>query len=185
MKLGYKYTWTEISELNENWTSLANEYNGNFKKINVQSFANLNDPQLKKFELSIPFLNNHIIFITTEFKPLKISFLFEKMLRYNFLIFPEDFTDKIGKIFGLKDIEVGDLEFDKKFIIKSNNANQVKKMLTFETRRFLIENDVANFKLENIGDKSILELNIALNELDKAKMKSAIVFFKTVLQIIK
>lgn len=40
---------------------------------------------------------------------------------FRFRVTPKHLFSGIGKFFGAQDIEIGDLEFDEEFIIKTNN----------------------------------------------------------------
>jgi len=184
MALGYKYSWSDMINLIESWKDIARENSGEFKVVNVHSFANNDDPFLRRFEITIPFLDGQIFIITTEFKPLKICYTFNKVIADEFLIYEEDYADKIGKLFGATDIETGDVDFDKKFMIKCDDDGLLKKVLTFDLKKFLLENYVANFKLENANESSTLELNVAIIELDKTKMNDVIRLFKESVEII-
>ncbi|MEZ0004806.1 hypothetical protein ABH942_000149 [Flavobacterium sp. 28YEA47A] len=48
---------------------------------------------------------------------------------FQFEIYRADFTRKIEKLFGAQDVEIGYPEFDKAFIIKSNNEFKTKSLL--------------------------------------------------------
>ena len=185
MTFGYKFSWSDMEILKKTWESIAKSNNGTFKIKNVRSFANTNDPTLRKFELTIPFAGSNIVLLSTELKPLKLSYKFKNELFLEFLIYPEDFTDKIGKLFGLKEIEIGDPEFDPKFIIKGNNTGSIKKLMTLELREFLLKNYISNFKMENLEGFSTLEMNISVKELEFEAMQNVIQTFKDCITIIK
>jgi len=104
-----KYSWTEIDTLRNIWKTFADKNAGEFKIFVTKT-------NLRRFEILFPFSDNQIKFITTEFKPLKIYYTFKKSLIDEFLIYYEDFTDKIMKFFGSKKFLIDDLTFDKKFI---------------------------------------------------------------------
>jgi hypothetical protein len=48
---------------------------------------------------------------------------------FRFLITREGVLSEIAKIFGAQDIQIGDTEFDKNFMIKGNNEQLIKQML--------------------------------------------------------
>lgn len=108
MKLGFKYSWSEIDQLTDTWQKLAEENQGESKTIVI------GDGTYRRFELKIPFSEGEILFVTDECKPLKISYGFKNASGYEFLIYPEDFMDRVLKHFGQKEIITGDEEFDKK-----------------------------------------------------------------------
>lgn len=49
---------------------------------------------------------------------------------FDFKIGKEHFFTKIGKALGMKDIEFGDPEFDKKFLLKSDNEEKFRRLIT-------------------------------------------------------
>lgn len=180
MKQGYKYSWDQIENLKNIWKRLSVDHNGKFRSIKVDK-----EGSLRRFELEIPYSSGKIILKTDEFKPLKIKYIFKKNYSEHFIIYPEDFTDKIGKIFGLKEFEIGIKTFDNKFILKGNSKYLISNILTSAMRKFLINNYISNFKLENVKNKTYLELNIVLNELDKSEMNDCINIFKKCIDIIE
>lgn len=180
MKQGYKFSWTEMRILEQNWEKFSEDNGGKASSKNIRSFGNFDDPLLRKFELKIPFNEGDIVFKTDEFRPLKIYFNLKKPTKNEFLIYPEDFTDKIGKLFGLKEIEIEDEHFDPKFIIQGNNKDLIKEVLSNRLKMYLLNNHVANFKLFTEKNQSQIELNIVINELDYKEMDEALVLFKEV-----
>lgn len=65
---------------------------------------------------------------------------------FRFALHDEDFIDKLGKFFGMEDVETGYEEFDKKLIVKTNNVAKVKEVFKNEQTRKLFET-VAGFNL--------------------------------------
>ena len=57
----------------------------------------------------------------------------------NFEISREGFFSSIGKLFGMKDIEIGDPSFDKQFEIKGNSPEKIKLLLADTRIRKLCE----------------------------------------------
>jgi hypothetical protein len=135
--------------------------------------------------LKIPFENGQITFLTTEIKPLKVSYSFNRIIPNEFLIYNEDYFDKILKHFGLNELEIGDPDFDNKFIIKGNNEFLLRKILTKEWKTFLQSNYLANFKLEKVEVCSVLELNISINELEVSNLAKIAELFKDIISIIQ
>lgn len=58
---------------------------------------------------------------------------------YNFRIGKEHLFSKAGKLFGLKDIEFGDAEFDRKFLIKSDNEEKFRAFFNYKLQGQLKE----------------------------------------------
>lgn len=65
---------------------------------------------------------------------------------FRFALHDEDFIDKLGKFFGMEDVETGYEEFDKKLIVKTNDVAKVKEVFKNEQTRKLFET-VAGFNL--------------------------------------
>jgi len=173
----YKFSRSEIELLKQVWNALADNHSGKFRSIRVESYKKTADP-IRRFELIIPFETREILFLTSERKPLKVKFEFSKDIENEFLIYPEDYTDKIAKLFGLKEFETGIRNFDKRFFIKTNDKALIMNILTEEFRNYLLNNHIANFKLETIDEKSVLEFNLLINELDISEMEKLLMIFK-------
>jgi hypothetical protein len=56
-----------------------------------------------------------------------------------FKIYPEGLSGKIGKFFGMQDIQIGDSQFDEGYMIKSNNESKVKALLHSSRVKQLVE----------------------------------------------
>ena len=164
--------------LSMNWKTFAEKNLGKAETIGVGSFGNWSDPILRKFRLRIPFSKGEIVFNTSEFKPLKITYQFSKDTDLEFLIYPEDFTDKIIKLFGCNEIEIDDDEFDEHFFIKSKHEIFIRKLLTPQKRKFLLNNYISNFKIQKTNKVDILELTIVINELELSEMELVLNFMK-------
>ena len=58
---------------------------------------------------------------------------------FRFALHDEDFIDRLGKAFGMEDVETGYEEFDKKLIVKTNDVETVRKVFSDEDTRKLFE----------------------------------------------
>jgi hypothetical protein len=56
---------------------------------------------------------------------------------FEFLIQPEDFLNRIGKLFGGQDVILGYPEFDKNVLVKTNNPQRLKDLLADAATREL------------------------------------------------
>ncbi len=54
---------------------------------------------------------------------------------FRFAIFPEDFLNSLGKVFGLEDVVIGYPDFDKTLIIKTNDKERLKQIFSDESVR--------------------------------------------------
>jgi hypothetical protein len=162
----------------EHYKEIANKHNGSCKvKKTASGIGGMN--AWKVILINLPYKNGEIHFEISETSPIKIDYEFSNKLNLEFLIYPEDWLDKIGKLFGLEEHEIGIKEFDKKFIIKGSNKRFVSRILDKQTREFLLNNDaLSNCKLETIKDKSILELRAPFNQTNLTKLELTIEFIK-------
>ena len=59
---------------------------------------------------------------------------------FQFNIYEDELIFKIAKIFGFQDVKIGNEEFDKKYIIKTNNEQKLKNIFNSTTLHKKIEN---------------------------------------------
>jgi hypothetical protein len=59
---------------------------------------------------------------------------------FRFAIFPEDFLNKIGKLFGMQDVITGYREFDKEVIVQTNDPEMFKRVFAPEDIRDAFQN---------------------------------------------
>ena len=83
---------------------------------------------------------------------------------FRFVLHDEDFIDKVGKFFGMEDVQIGYPEFDKKLIVKTNNSEKVKEIFADDQTRKLFET-LGSFNMhishyDHEDKHSILELTI-------------------------
>lgn len=105
---------------------------------------------------------------------------------FRFKIQKQGLKHEIGKLFGMQDVIIGNREFDKKFLIQSNDVEKVKEVLS-DDRVYseLLKHPVVDFKIRErkIGaNKEIvlgLDLEGGITEPDK--LKKAFQPFKAVL----
>lgn len=90
---------------------------------------------------------------------------------FRFSIEKQGLKHRIGKLFGMQDVIVGHPEFDKKFLIQSNNVARVKEVLSdARVSGALLEEPVVDFEVREHkigGNKKIvlaLDLDGAITE---------------------
>ncbi len=74
---------------------------------------------------------------STTFTRMRAPFINQDGLRFK--IYREGFFSRIGKRFGMQDIEIGDDFFDSKFIIKGSNIEKIKQLLSDDDLKKMIE----------------------------------------------
>jgi len=117
--LGY----LDISLKREIYEDLSAAYTGTFKIKNTVS----ND--LTTYTLKIPYKTTEIVLTESDTKPLTVKIKLLTKTNYELSIYHEDFISKFLKLFGVKEIEIGNKSFDKKYWIKSNDSGLTKKIL--------------------------------------------------------
>ncbi len=164
--------------LNDYLKNFAKERNGTFKvKKTAPGIGGMNSWRVTI--LNLPYKNGEIHFIISQASSMKIHYIFNLNIKLDFLIYNEDWTDKIGKLLGLKEHQIGINKFDNKFIIKGTNKTFVSNILDKPIREFLIKNDrFSNLILESKANNSKLELNAPFNESNTTKMKEAYEFVR-------
>lgn len=108
--------------------------------------------------------------------------------QFRFAIHEEGFFDDLGKFFGMQDVEIGYPEFDKAFIIKTNDESRVRTIFTDDEARSILLTlkdftfEVVLTESETNGDvnDSILELIIEEGITDPIRLRHLYrVFFGT------
>lgn len=108
------------------WKDLAELYDGKFKIKQTIS------KDINSFRLEIPYKNHNIILTETDTKPLKFETKLKLNRKFEFNISWEDSIERVLKIFGKQDIKVGDKEFDKKYLIQSNEPGLITNILNYK-----------------------------------------------------
>lgn len=166
--------------LHDYYKNFAKEYNGTCKKKKTApGIGGMNSWRI--FTINIPYRNGEIEFIISEASRMKIHYNFNVDLKLEFLLYHEDWMDKIGKLLGLKEYEIGIKAFDEKFIIKGSKKEFVSKILDEQIIKFLMQSDLlSDFKLETYTDTSKLEINALIKDTDLEKMGQTQEFMKKV-----
>ncbi len=110
---------------------------------------------------------------------------------FKFALHAQHFTDEIGKFFGMQDVVIGYEEFDKNFIIKTNEGDKVRALFADpEVRSVLLSlNDfsfgIHTHHLEDSHKKGpFLELLIDAGITDPTRLRQLYHAFFTVLQAV-
>ncbi len=73
---------------------------------------------------------------------------------FNFELYRGDIFTKIGKLFGMQDIEIGDDRFDKDFVIQGNIPDKVQEFMQNKDMRHIISEQAHfHFKIDEKGEK--------------------------------
>ncbi len=99
-------------------------------KLNVLS-GDLENCPVVIYEKIVGSGKNQTLYTFIEFSPTPFDF--------DFTIGKEGFFSKVGKSFGAKDIEFGDEEFDKTFLLKSKEEGKFRSLIDFRMQQELRE----------------------------------------------
>jgi len=89
-----------------------------------------------------------------------ITLIFDREINLKMNIHKTMPISKLGKALGLKDIELGDQDFDEKIVVKGNDEGKIRQILSFDIRQKLLS--------------SILKFNLSFN---LSNSKISVIFY--------
>ena len=107
----------------ELWKEIAKKLNGKFKIKQTIS------RDISTLILEIPYKNQMVVLTESDTRPLRSEINMDLKEPFELSISWEGGVEKIMKIFGSQDIQIGNQEFDKKYLIQSNNSSQTISIL--------------------------------------------------------
>jgi hypothetical protein len=113
-----------------------------------------------------------------------IKALVNAVTDFHFVLYPEDFLNRIGKLFGLQDEILGYPEFDHRVIVKTDNVARLKRLLAPPEKREAFQHlSGFSFKLGNNNDDEdrYLDLSIQRAIIDLNELKKLLSVFYNVL----
>jgi len=171
------------------WEKLSEMFNGKFQIKQTIS------KDINSFKLEIPYKNHKLILTETDTKPLKFEIEFKLNQKFEFNISWEDTVEKVLKRFGKEDIKIGNTDFDKKYLIQSNNPELILRLLNYEqVKQSIIKHNIYLInlvysekdefhKLLTVKDRNTKELGVML---DLIKIEFSIIdFFITENKLLK
>lgn len=164
--------------LNEYLHKFVKERNGTFKeKKTPPAIGGMNSWRV--ITLNLPYRNGEIQYLISQASPMKTYYNFNFNLGLDLLIYREDWMDKLGKLFGLEEYQIGVEDFDNRFIIKGTDKTFITKIFDKPIRESLMQNSsFCNLMLESKADKSKLSLNAPFSESNTIHMKETYEFFQ-------
>jgi len=130
MKLGY----TDISKKREFWKEQSEKISGKFGIRYAQSKSH--ETLLINFKHS----GFDIKFSESDTQPLKVTFSSNAQSGCKISISEEDVIDKLVKLFsGNKELHVGNTEFDKQYLIQSDDSVFLRKFITNDIQTLMLE----------------------------------------------
>lgn len=95
----------------------------------------------------------------------RVTTRYESIDNFRFEIYNKTFIRTIEKLFGAQDIAIERPDFDKKYIVKSNNKFKIKSLLQNEEIRKRIE-AIKEINIETSDRKGVWEKKLPENEFD-------------------
>jgi hypothetical protein len=199
MKRGHsRFTTEELNKAIENWEFISNEFNGEFelnktsidlrpigvKAINPKKNKDLLMDVVYTINVKIPFKGRKIFIISKETKPPLIKYSIHNS-DFSFSISNEDYFEKLFKLFGSRELQTGDKEFDKKYFLDTNDKQKLNYFLDNEVRNWLIGQKISYLDLNTPKSKNELSLYYIFNELQKENIRKQIKSFQYCLDRIK
>ena len=187
---GSRFSLDELNLVISNWEKIADESGGKFKLIATKNdnrnlfYQAINPNNIDHIEtvsysveVRIPFLGKNILITTSEYVTTKFSFETPKN-DFSFSIINEDYIDKIGKLFGSRETQIEQPNFDKKFLLNTNESNKLKDFLDFKIRTWLENLSIAYFDLNTTKSRDSMTLFFVFDEFSIEKIREQIEMFK-------
>ena len=124
------------------WEEIAKEYNGEFKIQFDSSHA------YEIHHISIPYRKWTIEITVSDTQPLKFHASFSSLEDFELLMSWEDFIEKILKGFSKPEIELGWKDFDKRYLIKSNRSDHVKRIFSKDIQKTMLKHNVYSISFQ-------------------------------------
>ena len=185
-----RFTREELNKVIENWESVAQFNIGtcelkktaiDLRGIGSQIINSENIDHIGYFlyriEIKIPHQGKNIEIVTGESKTPKFEVNIGNS-DYSFSICAEDYFEKFFKLFGTKELQVGDFEFDKKYLLETNDKSRLKDFLDQKTIDWLKSVSLCYFDFNSPKAKEKLAIYFTINEFDEKEIRRNIEMFK-------
>lgn len=142
----------------------AQQYEGNYIE---QKYDKLQKAkfQFNGFNIIFDYHINYISGTVYQQKFTRITASFIALNDFQFQIYRNDLISSITKFFGSQDFEIGNSEFDKAFVIKTNNEFKMKSLLTNnEIMKAIQRQEDINFHISK--QRGIWEEKLPKNEFE-------------------
>ncbi len=143
--------YKNVLDKKELWKLIAEKLKGEFKIKQTVS------RDINTLILEIPYKNQLVVLTESDTRPLKSEINMELKEPFEFSISWEGGVEKIMKIFGSQDIQIGNQAFDKKYFIQSNNSQRTTAILS-ELKELILKHNIyiINLHREKSGQYKLL-----------------------------
>ena len=133
---GPSHGYIDVFPKREMWKEIAKEFNGVFK------IKHNSGNELEIHQITLPYKQWKIEISVSDSRPLKFKTSFSSSQDFELVLSWEDFIEKIIKKFSKAEPQLGWKKFDDRYLIKSNQDDLVKDILTDDIQRCLLKYDV-------------------------------------------
>lgn len=115
----------------EAYQQIANELNAEYHEVDSRSKSARGriDISFQPWRITVDISESENVDGRTFYTRVRAPFVQDYKEAFEFELYRGDVFTRIGKLFGMQDIEIGDSRFDKDFIIQGNNAEMVQTLL--------------------------------------------------------
>jgi len=128
--------YLDVFPKRELWKKISVEFNGTFK------ISHNSGNELEILTINIPYKNWKIKLSESDTRPFKFEIEFQTNKDFELIIGFEDAIDKLLKRLGKKEIEIACDKFDNRYLIKSQDPELTKRLLTQEIMDCLLKYNV-------------------------------------------
>jgi hypothetical protein len=136
----------------EMWKEIAKELNGEFLiKLNAGNYIEMH-------RISIPHKKWKIEISVSDSRPLKFNISFAASQDFRLIVSWEDFFDRLFKLFGKREIDMGWKEFDKHYLVISNRSDLARQIITRDIQKALLKYNIYSVSYQTNAEKRTAEL---------------------------
>lgn len=172
--------FNDVSQKQSFWNEFAKKTNGIFKIQRTRT------KDITIYNLTITLEYGQICFKESDIHPLKVICTIFSDTIINFTISKEDAVDRLLKIFGNREIEIGHSDFDKKYLVKASEVNTIKKILNdISIINLILKVDI--YSISCMKNHKQIEITGVINSKVKSMtdMEDVFCLFKTIINQIK
>lgn len=158
----------------EMWEEIAKQFGGRFTIKQTLSHV------IEIHNIKIPHNKWIIEIAVSDTRPLRFKASFSSIVDFELTISRVDFFDRLLRSFGRPDFKLGWRNFDQHYLIKSNHPDLVKKILTTDIQKAILQHNIhsiafrSDLKNETSGIYSVIQRNAGT----KDEMIEMILMFK-------
>jgi len=131
--------YLDVSLKRELWREISHEVNGEFK------ISHNSGNELEVLKIYIPYKNWEIKLSESDSRPLKFEISFRSEIDYELTIGYEDSVERLLKLLGKKEIELGNQTFDSKYLVKSGDSGITKRLISDDVIDSFLKYNIYSF----------------------------------------